>query len=324
MRAALIGGNGFVGSHLIDLLLAEGWQVCVFSRSPEHFRAPLVGVEYILDNIENVGALAECVSQVDIVFHLAVTTVPQTSNAAPIFDVQSNLVNALHLLNICARYKVKNLVFLSSGGTVYGVPAYLPVDEKHSTEPISSYGIVKLAIEKYVRLFGRLYGLTYTIIRPSNPYGPRQDPNGKQGVIPILMARVLQNAPISLLGYGNIVRDYLYVSDLVHACYEAAKQHGSSRVFNVGSGIGTTLNQLVDFIEEIAGEPIPHIERLPLRPFDVPHIVLDISLAQQELAWSPQVNLRDGMQLTWDWLTSQRRFIAGRPKDAFRAVKQPA
>lgn len=324
MRAALIGGNGFIGSHLVDLLLAENWQVSVFSRSPEHFRTPLADVEYILDNVENVAALADCISRADIVFHLAVTTVPQTSNAAPIFDVQSNLVSALHLLNICARSGVKNLVFLSSGGTVYGVPSYLPVDEEHPTEPISSYGIVKLAIEKYVQLFGRLYGLTYTIVRPSNPFGPRQDPNGKQGVIAILMRQILQKEPIKLLGYGNIMRDYVYVTDLARACYLAACRTNSTNVYNIGSGVGTTLNELCDLIEEISAESLCQIERLPLRPFDVPKIVLNNDLARRELLWTPQVSLRDGLRITWDWVKMHQQFLVGSKQDGFKSHGQRA
>lgn len=299
-RAVVIGGNGFIGSHLVDALLAERWQVTVYDRVPERYRPPLPEVEYVQGELGNTGLLATVLPRADVVFHLASTTIPESSNDAPVFDIQSNLVDTVRFLETSVASRVRKIVFLSSGGTVYGIPRTLPIDEEHPTHPICSYGIVKLAIEKYLHLFGHLHGLTYTIIRPSNPYGVRQNPAGQQGAISVFLGRLAQGLPLTVWGDGEITRDYLHVSDLARACVMAATITAPHAIFNISTGQETSLNQLLKIIETVIGQP-PRVIRLPARPFDVPRLALDNRRARTELGWTPQTALSDGLLDTWQW-----------------------
>jgi UDP-glucose 4-epimerase len=235
------------------------------------------------------------------VYHFVSTTLPKTSNDDPIYDVRSNLVDTLQLLEACVAAKARRIVFASSGGTVYGVPEAVPISEAHPTNPISSYGIVKLAIEKYLGLFYHLYNLDYTALRISNPYGPYQDPMGQQGAIGVFLHRLHAGRPVSIWGDGGVVRDYLYVSDLTDALVRAAEVESRERVLNVGSGRGISLNELVGLIGEVVGEQ-PVVEYLPARALDVPASVLEIGRARAELGWSPKTEPAEGIARTWDWI----------------------
>jgi UDP-glucose 4-epimerase len=196
---------------------------------------------------------------------------------------------------------MRKVVFASSGGTVYGVPETVPISEDHPTNPISSYGIVKLAVEKYLGLFHHLYGLDYTVLRISNPYGPYQDPKGQQGAISVFLHRIYEGRPISTWGDGAVVRDYLYVSDLMDALVRVTEVESRERVLNIGSGRGTSLNELVQLMAEVVGEQ-PAVEYLPARALDVPVSVLDIGRARAELGWSPKTELVEGIARTWEWI----------------------
>lgn len=308
MRAVVIGGNGFIGSHLLDALLESGWRVVVYDRVLEQYRPQLPSVEYVLADLENLQMLTTVLARADVVFHLASTTIPETANRAPVFDIQSNLIPTVRLLEICVKHKVAKVVFLSSGGTIYGIPEHLPVAEDHPTRPISAHGIVKLAIEKYLYLFKHLYALDYVILRPANPYGPRQNPYGKQGVVAAFLGHIAQDLPIELWGTGEVTRDFFHISDLVAACLSAATTTTRSDVFNIGSGSGISLNQLIARVEKQVQRSL-QVERLPARSFDVPEIVLDTRRAQTELGWSPKISLEDGLTDTWDWV---RSLISGR------------
>lgn len=306
MRAVIIGGNGFIGSHLVDILLHEGWEVTVYNRSPERYRAPQQGVKYIQEDLGNTSALSSVLPGIDIVFHLASTTVPKSSNDDPIFDIESNLIQSVRLLQLCVKSRIKKVIFLSSGGTVYGIPQAIPIKETHPTNPICAYGITKLAIEKYLHLFKQLYGLSYSILRPSNPYGPRQNPDGQQGAIAVFLGRAIRGQPIKIWGDGSITRDYFYVSDLARACLLAANSEMESPVINIGSGQGVSLNQLLEIIQHVVEKPL-HVIRLPSRPFDVSEVILDIEHARTHLGWQPTISLEQGVYKTWEWVQSYYR-----------------
>lgn len=303
MRAVVVGGNGFIGSHLVDLLLKERWQVVVYDRYPERYRVPLPYVDYVYGELENATLLRSVLSRADIVFHLVSTTTPRSSNESPIFDIQSNLVGSVNFLQVCVEAKVAKVVFVSSGGTVYGVPHTLPVKESHVKNPISSYGVVKLAIEKYFQLFHRLHGLPYTILRPANPYGIRQNPEGEQGVVAVFLGRVMRDLPITIWGDGQVVRDYFGVNDLARAAVKSAMLETEHKVFNIGSGVGVSLNGLLAVMERVVNRPL-QVVRLPGRPFDVPELVLDVSLAKEVLDWEVTTSLEDGFAATWEWIRS--------------------
>src|SRR5690349_8458886 len=214
MNCLVLGGNGFIGSHLVDKLLADGHSVRVFNRHEEHFRKPIASVEYQYGDFGNRELLMEALKGVDAVFHLISTTLPKTSNDDPAFDVQSNVVETVFLLEQCMARQVKKIIFISSGETAYGKPPTLRIPEKSPTDPECSYGITKLAIEKYLYLFWYLHGLDYTILRLANAYGERQRPTATQGAIPVFLERAMRNDEIVVWGNGSVVRDYIHVKDI--------------------------------------------------------------------------------------------------------------
>ena len=301
MNTLVLGGNGFIGSHLVDRLRREGHAVHVFDRQPERYRKPLAGVVYHIQDFGNRAFLAAVLPQMDVVFHLVSTTVPKTSNDDPAFDVMSNVVETIYLLEQCAKGKVKKVVFVSSGGAIYGTPADLPVAENSPEWPESSYGITKLAIEKYLELFHRLYGLNYVILRPSNPYGERQNPDGDQGVIAVFLGKIAKGQPIDIWGDGGNVKDYIYIGDLIDGMYKAAFRDTAHRVFNMGSGTGHSVNDIVRMITEEVGRPVS-VNYLPKGTFDVSRIYLDITRARKELGWEPKISLEDGLRRTWEFV----------------------
>ena len=303
MRSLVLGGNGFIGVHLVERLVEEGHAVRVYDRSPNRFRALAPGAQYVEGELGNHGLVREAVEGVEVVYHFVSTTLPKTSNDDPIYDVRSNLVDTVQLLEACVEAGVRKVVFASSGGTVYGLPLSTPIPEDHPTDPITSYGIVKLAVEKYLGLFHHLYDLDYAVLRISNPYGPYQNPTGQQGVVPVFLHRFMTGEPIKIWGDGEVVRDYLYVSDLVDALVLAAEAETRHKVFNIGSGRGASLNELIELISGLVGER-PAVEYQPARPLDVPVSLLGIRRAREELGWGPRTDLSEGVARTWDWIRS--------------------
>lgn len=301
MRAVIIGGNGFIGSHLSDLLLNVGWNVRVYDRIEEIFRPLNQRIEYVRGELGNRKLLEEALREADVAFHLASSTIPRTSNEDPIADVQSNLIDTLKFLQACVNRGVGKVVFLSTGGTIYGFPERVPISESHPSNPMVSYAIVKLAIEKYLYLFNRLHRLEYVVLRPSNPYGPRQNPLSGQGAVTAFLWRAMNQQPITVWGDGRVARDYFFVTDLAHACLKAALYEGGYRTFNIGSGSSLTINQIIEVISNICTRKLDVIYE-PSRPFDAPQIILDVKLAREHLGWYPLVPLQEGVYLTWQWL----------------------
>lgn len=301
MRHLVVGGSGFIGGHLVQRLIENGGRVRIYDRSPSKARGAVRGVEYLEGDLGNHGLIREAMSGVDVVYHFVSTTLPKTSNDDPIYDVRSNLVDTIQLLEACVEAGVSKVVFASSGGTVYGPPETLPITEDHPTRPISSYGIVKLAIEKYLGLFHRLYGLDYAALRISNPYGPYQNPEGMQGAVGVFLYNLCYDRPITVWGDGEVVRDYLYIADLVDALELAAQTETQEKVINIGSSEGVSLNSLLECISTVAGKR-PELEYLPTRAVDVPSNVLGIGRAKAELGWAPETGLAEGIDQTWNWI----------------------
>ena len=301
MKSLVLGGNGFMGTHLVDGLLEDGHRVRVYDRSPNGFRATPKGAEYVEGELGDSGLIRAAVEGVEVVFHFVNTTLPKTSNDDPVYDVRSNLIDTLGFLESCVEAGVRKVVFASSGGTIYGQPRAVPIAEDHPTEPITSYGIVKLAVEKYLALFEHLHGLDYAALRISNPYGPYQNPGGQQGVVPVFLRRLRAGRPVTIWGDGSVVRDYLYIADLVEALKLAAGAGTRRKVLNVGSGRGTSLNELVAVIARVTGER-PGVEYVAGRSLDVPANVLNVTRVREELGWRPRTDLVEGIERTWDWV----------------------
>ncbi|MCE8421208.1 NAD-dependent epimerase/dehydratase family protein [Rhodovulum sulfidophilum] len=303
MRILVLGGSGFIGSHVVDALLARGHRVRVFDRSPERFRPTPAGVDFMPGDLSDSAALAEALAGSEMVFHLISTTVPATANLDPGADIRGNLLATQRLLELMRAQGPRRLLYLSSGGTVYGVPQHLPVPEAHPLDPISSYGIVKVAIEQFIRMEARLHELQAVILRPSNPYGPRQGHGGVQGVIGTFMGRLARGEPMQLWGDGSIVRDFIHVRDLARLCVAAAET-GASGTFNAGAGEGRSIREILDLIGEVSTlEVTPEIR--PGRNIDIPRVVLDIAAARQAIGWQPEIALCEGLAETWAWTCAE-------------------
>lgn len=305
MLAVVIGASGFIGSHLVDGLLAAGYRVRALARHlPGLISSGAQGHPDLTLLPVCMGdrlALQEALTGADLAFHLASGSLPQSSNQDPIGDVQANLLGALNLLEAARNTKLRRLVMVSSGGTVYGVPQLVPIPETHATEPICSYGITKLAIEKYVALYRQLHGLEGIVLRVANPFGPRQRLDATQGVVPVFLGKALRNESLQIWGDGSTIRDFLDVSDVVEALLAAATYQGEEHLFNIGSGQGLSLNSLVTLLEQQLQRSL-QVEYLPSRGFDVPTNVLCIERAKQALNWVPKVPVAKGLQRLCDSL----------------------
>lgn len=296
MNILVLGGAGFIGRHLCAALAAAGNRVCAFDRPPAHGIWPdIAGVRWLAGDFADQAAFAAVPAEADIVVHLISSSIPATSNVTPLCDLQHNVVATLGLLDtIVSRPRRPTVIFLSSGGTVYGIPRTIPIPEEHPTDPLCAYGIGKLAIEKYLALYQRLHGLEYRVLRPANPYGAYQSIHSGQGVIPAFLHKALRNEPLEIWGDGSVIRDYFHISDLVAAIIAAVEYRGGERIFNIGSGSGHSLNDLLGMIRELLGRDVA-CRYLPARACDVPVNILDTSRARTELGWQPLVPLSAGM-----------------------------
>lgn len=307
MRVTILGGGGFIGSAVVDALLKEGHLLTIFERPGvvpfRHFNAT-ENVRWVTGDVLDAHDIAEAVRGADAVMHLVSTTLPKNSADDPLYDARTNIVASLQLLEAMVQFKCKRIVFISSGGTVYGNPMYLPIDEKHPTEPAVSYGVTKLAIEKYINVYSRSRGIKPVILRVANPFGERQRIETAQGVVGAFVYRAIRDQEIEIWGDGSVTRDFVYVGDVAAAFAKALKYDGSASVFNISSGNGLSLMQLISLIEELLNKPVKKTFR-PGRPFDVPVSVLANDFAQRELDWHPEVGLREGLIRTINWLQAQ-------------------
>ncbi len=291
------GGAGFIGSHLVDALCGEHDLVVVDDLSKgrmENLAGVIDKIKFhqmsILDkNLKNI------LKDVTTVFHLAAQANVRRSVENPFFDLDVNVKGLLNIVESAGD--LERFVFASSGGAVYGEPERLPVDEGHSTKPISPYGVSKLAGEKYLHYYSHVHGLKTTCLRYSNVYGARQDPFGEAGVISIFIDRVLRNVAPEIYGDGEQTRDYIHVSDIVAANLAAMTRVGT---FNIGTGVETSVNRLVEVLSEIAGRDVPVVHGAEMAG-EVRRSFLSIEHAKEGLGWEPRLSLVDGMQKTYDY-----------------------
>lgn len=306
MKIAILGGGGFIGSAVIDRLLADRHDLRVLDRvgvAPHRRFGADERLVWIHGDLSNRHDTYRTLDDVDAVVHLACTTLPKASGDDPVFDVQSNLVPTLKLLQAMAARKVPRIVFLSSGGTVYGDPVRLPIDERHPTEPRTAYGITKLALEKHLLLYRRHHGIDARILRVANAYGERQRVDGGQGALTTFIHRAVLDRPVEIWGDGTTTRDYIHVTDVAAAVARALDYRGDESVFNIGTGHGTNLRELVTLVEQVLQREIQRVHR-PGRPLDVATNILDIALAGRELGWTPAISLREGIARTAAWIES--------------------
>lgn len=298
MNYLVLGGGGFQGRHLCRRLVSKGDRVRVFNKASHNAMLSvdrLTGVEWITGDFEDASAVESALQGVDVIFHLISTTLPKTSNENPVHDVMTNIVPTIRLLEMARQHGVKKVIYFSSGGTVYGTPNTIPITEDHPTLPICSYGIHKCTIEQYLHLYQVLYGLDYAVMRISNPYGPNQGLGRGQGVVAVFLDKLIRGESIEIWGDGSVVRDYVYVGDVIEAALSLVEYQGPHKVFNIGSGQGKSLITLITEIADLL-ECEPDVTYLPARSLDVPANVLDISRANRELCWRPRMEFRDGLE----------------------------
>lgn len=294
----VIGGNGFLGSHLVDALVVREHCVTVFDMFSGTGHWASEGVDIVDGNFLNIADLRRAVHGKQIVVHMLSTTDPATAENDPIVDIRTNILGSVELFQICADEGVEHVYFASSGGTIYGDRDQEKFSEDDLTLPVSPYGIGKLAIENYMRFFERKYGLRSTSFRISNPYGTRQNPHKRQGIIPIFLRNILNNMPLTVMGDGTMFRDYIYVKDFANIVATMISTGPSQPVYNVGSGRGTTVNELVDAMVNVTGRH-PVIEYRDVPSTYVHGSVLDTTRIQNEFGPFEMTELEVGIQRTW-------------------------
>lgn len=261
-------------------------------------------LEMIDGDFGNEKDLDEALEGCDCCVHLITSTLPQTSNDDMTFDISTNLIGSLSLFEALVRHRIRKFIFMSSGGTVYGRPIQDRIDETHPTNPLSSYGVTKLAAEKYLAIYKNLHGLNSVSLRLSNPYGERQRITGKQGAIAVFLGAALRGQEIEVWGDGSVVRDYVYIGDAVDAIVKAIEYDGDEAIFNIGSGKGSSLIEIISGIETALQRPVP-VRFRPARAVDVPRNVLNVDRAAKHLGWHPTTSLADGIARTIRWLEAE-------------------
>ena len=304
LTCLILGGGGFIGSHLAEALLKRNYHVRVFDSfqsGMENLAAIKSRIDIIKGDFLNEKDMGIAFKDVDFVFHYISTTVPATAKLDPIHDISTNVEGTVKLLQTAVNNRVKKIFFPSSGGTIYGEPQHLPVRETEPVKPIDPYGISKLTIERYLHYFYAAYGLDFMIFRYSNPYGERQNPFGKQGVIPIFLNKIKSDEQPIIYGDGTMVRDYIYIQDAIDATMALLEIRTDEKVFNIGSGIGTSINELLSIMSTVTGKQVVPDYMMSDKQY-IQKIVLDISKIRRETGWQPKTSLEDGIRKTWNWL----------------------
>lgn len=294
MKVLVLGGSGFLGKHIVRKLIEDSHQVTVFGRKADKIEIP--GVKTVSADFSDTLSLSESLIGVDKVVHLISTSVPSTSNKDPISDIQGNLVNTVKLLEMMKQSGLKDIVYFSSGGTVYGHPKTIPISESHANAPVCSYGVVKLAIEKYLHMYSDLYGFNTVILRPSNPFGPGQTHTGVQGFIGTCIAAALSDSSLTIWGDGSVKRDYVFAEDVAEATISALN-YQESDIFNISSGEGVSLNEIIELVQQETGKSIT-VNYQAKRDFDIPEIILNNEKARRVLNWQPSTSFTTGLSLT--------------------------
>jgi UDP-glucose 4-epimerase len=298
-RIFVTGGSGFIGRNTIPALLLKSCRVVALEHIHPIFPQEHDGLKIVRGAIDHRNRrLREGIASCDTLLHLAGASTPASTAEDPSLDVRVNLLPILALLHAASGTRIKRIVSISSGGTIYGVPAYTPIDESHPTIPTSPYGVVKLAIEHVIRLWAIQQGVEYIILRVGNPYGPHQRGHGHQGVVGTWLPRVLKNRPLVVWGDGSIVRDYIYVGDVAEAlaigCTQANLPSGP---YNIGTGTGVSLLEIARTLAEVTGRRV-RLKFEPGRPFDPPVNILSPKHFATATGWRATTPLREGIVKT--------------------------
>jgi len=298
----ILGGAGFIGKNLVEELKND-YDLIVFGRKENCFAGnnPLFYKGDFSESRDLEIIFGE--NKIDLVIHLISTTIPSISNENMSFDVDSNLTGTINLLNLMKKYSVPKIIFVSSGGTIYGKinPSIDSVSENHPTNPICSHGIIKLAIEKYILLYHHLYGIDYLILRVSNAYGENHA-SDRLGLINVALKKIINKQSVQIWGDGMVIRDYIYAKDCVSIIRKLIEKGISNEIINVGSGIGHSINDILSIIQKIAGDF--NIEKSEMRNFDVPKIILNTNKLKSFIDFE-LTDIEVGIRNTYNWLKNK-------------------
>lgn len=307
MKVLVTGGTGFIGSFVVEALLNNSHEVVIIANSrqlPAYLKTVSNKITYFQGDFGEIDVLEKALPGCDAVIHLAWSTVPKQTKGVTAYEFSSNINSSIILIEKCIDFNIDKFIFISSGGTVYGLPNQIPISELNSTNPISNYGLGKLTMEKLLHLYYHTQNINYTVLRVSNAYGERQNLFKNQGVIGVWLKSILQHKKIEIWGDGSVVRDYVYVTDVANAIVSALQMAEGAAVYNIGGGTGHSLNDIIDVIKntiEIEFE----VNYKPARNFDVATNVLDISKAREHINYHPTVALAEGINRTWKWIKEQ-------------------
>ncbi len=300
-KVLVLGANGFIGAHVVRALLDAGHGVRVYERRLSQHLPP--EVEMRLGMLEDLASLTEAARGIETVLYLSWAGYPATTKANFALDLHANLLTAVSVMEVC-RSASARLIFASSGGTVYGAPQQLPIPETHPTQPICAHGLGKLIAEQYLAVYRHRGELASIVLRPANAFGPGQWPDRKQGFVATLLGRLARGLPVDVWGDGSVVRDYVFVDDVAKAFVRAVEYEKPQTVFNIGSGTGHSIREVLAAVEAVTGRKVS-ANFLPGSANDVPVNVLDIGSATRELNWRPEVSFETGLAATWKWISTE-------------------
>lgn len=305
MKILVTGGAGFIGSHVVDAFIAEGHDVVVvdnLSTGKERNLNPRARL-YKIDLRDPHLIDVFNTERPELVDHHAAQADVRKSVADPLYDADVNIHGTLNLLECARKTGVRKVIYISSGGAVYGEPVYLPCDEEHPVIPLCPYGVTKHTIEHYLYLYKFIYGMDYTILRYANVYGPRQDPEGEAGVVAIFIGRMLKGKPVAIFGSGEQQRDFVFVGDCARANVLALTK-GAERIYNLGCGRATSINEIFAEIKHITTYSAD-AKYEPAKAGETFRIYLNNQRAGRELGWQPSYTLEEGLKLTVEYFRSQ-------------------
>jgi UDP-glucose 4-epimerase len=302
LRCLVVGAGGFLGRALSTALCDRGAVVQGYGRLSDDDIARDSRVLWTNATFSDLSSLARALEGQEVVFHLLGSSIPESSNRDPAEDLLASVFATIRLLDLCHTASVRKIIFASSGGTVYGIPAVVPTPESAPTDPISAYGINKLTIEKYLALYHRLHGLDYHVLRIANPYGPGQSPFKRQGVVASILHHALSRQPFEIWGTGDVTRDFIHVDDVTLAFLHALHYSSEQRIMNVASGQGRSVNDIVRDVQAVLQLPEIALVRKPGRVADVPVSILDTGLIRGTTSWRPRVAWTDGLRGTAAWM----------------------
>jgi UDP-glucose 4-epimerase len=303
------GGAGFIGSNVADRFIREGHQVVIIDNLSTGFEAN-VNKKAKFFKVDIRSAVVDKIfekTKPEVLCHHAAQIDVRKSADDPIFDAEINIIGSLNLFNACIRYKVKKVIFASTGGAIYGEQDYFPADEKHPANPLSPYGVTKLTIEKYLHFYRETHGIDFISLRYANVYGPRQNPFGEAGVVAIFTEKLLSEKEAVINGDGKQTRDFVFVDDVVESNL-LALDYPKADIFNIGTGMETDINTIFRILKEKTGSSQKEIHA-PSKPGEQERSVLECSKAERLLKWKPKYDLQQGMTKTVNFFRDKRKSI---------------